>query len=68
MTLQRQDRHLHLIHLRNSMIKAEDTSCRAPGLANVQISGQTVRRRLRDSELGVRLWGQSLNNAIGLRN
>jgi transposase len=51
MTSQRQDTHLRLIHLRNRMITAEDTACRTPGLANVQISGQTVRRRLRQSGL-----------------
>ena len=29
------------------MIIAEDTACGTPGLENVRISGQTVRRRLR---------------------
>jgi hypothetical protein len=48
-TSQRQDRHLRLIHLGNRMITAEDTARRTPGLANVRISGQTVRRRLRES-------------------
>jgi hypothetical protein len=47
-TSQRQDRHVRLIHLRNHMITAEDTARRTPGLANVRISGQTVRRRLRE--------------------
>jgi transposase len=47
-TSQRQNRYLRLIHLRNR-ITAEDTARRTPGLANVQISGQTVRRRLRES-------------------
>jgi transposase len=51
MTSQRQNRHLRLIHLRNRMITAEDTARRTPGLANVRISGQTVRRRLRESGL-----------------
>ena len=46
-TSQRQDTHLRLIHLRNRMITAEDTSRRTPGLANVRISGETVRRRRR---------------------
>jgi len=50
-TSQRQDRHLRLIHLRNRMITAEDISRRTHGLANVRISGQTVRRRLRESGL-----------------
>ena len=50
-TSQRQDRHVCLIHLRNRMITAEDTARRTPGLANVPISGQTVRRRLRESGL-----------------
>ena len=36
------------------MIMAEDTSRRTPGLANVRISGQTVRRRLRESGLRAR--------------
>ena len=35
------------------MITAEDTACRTLGLANVRISGQTVRRRLRESGLRV---------------
>ena len=48
-TSQRQDRHLRLIHLGNRMITAEDTARRTPGLANVRISGQTVRRRLLES-------------------
>ena len=51
MTSQRQDRHLRLIHLRNRMITAEDTARRTPGLANVRISGQNVRSRLRESGL-----------------
>ena len=36
------------------MMTAEDTARRTPGLANVRISGQTVRRRLRES--GLRAW------------
>ena len=36
------------------MITAEDTACRTPGLANVRISGQTVRRRLRESGFSLR--------------
>jgi transposase len=51
---QRHDRHLRLIHLRDRMITAEDTARRTPGLANVRISGQTVRRRLRESGLRAR--------------
>ena len=43
-TSQCQDIHLRLIHLRNRMITAEDTARRIPGLANVRILGQTVRR------------------------
>ena len=43
---QREDRHLRLIHLWNRMITAEDTARRTPGLVNVRISDQTVRRRL----------------------
>jgi hypothetical protein len=31
------------------MITAEDTARISPGLANVRIAGQTVRRRLRES-------------------
>ena len=41
------------------MTMAEDTARRTPGLANVRISGQTVRRRLRES-----VKFQSLSNAI----
>ena len=55
-TSQNQDRHLLLIHLRNR-IMAEYTTRRTPALANVRISGRTVRRKLResaDSEVGVR--------------
>ena len=36
------------------MITAEDTARRTPGLANVRISGQTVRRRLRETGLRAR--------------
>ena len=36
------------------MITAEDSARRTPGLANVRISGQTVRRRLRESGLRTR--------------
>jgi hypothetical protein len=52
-TSQRQDKfflyNLRLIDLRNSMIIAEDTACGTPGLENVRIYGQTVRRRLREA-------------------
>jgi transposase len=53
-TSQRQDRHLRIIHLRYLMKTAEDTAHRIPGLSNVRISGQTVRRRLRESGLRAR--------------
>jgi uncharacterized protein YerC len=53
-TSQRQDRHLRIIHLWNCMITTEDSAGRTPGLANVRISGQTVRRRLRESVLQAR--------------
>ena len=53
-TSQRQDRHLRIIHLRDRMITAEETARRTPVLTNVRISGQTVRRRLRESGLRVR--------------
>ena len=53
-TSQRQDRHLRLIHLWNCMITTEDSARRTHGLANVRISGQTVRRRLRESVLQAR--------------
>ena len=49
-----QDKHLCLIHLWNRMITAEDTAHRTRGLANVRISGHTVRRRLRESGLRAR--------------
>jgi len=51
MMSQLQDIHLRLIHLRNRIITAEDTASGTPGLAKVWISGQTVRRRLRESGL-----------------
>ena len=52
-TSQNQDGHLRLIHLR---IMAEYTARITSGLANVRISGRSVRRRLREpgSEVGVR--------------
>ena len=53
-TSQRKDIHLRLIHLRNRMITAEDTARRTPGIANVWISGHTVRRRLRESGIRAR--------------
>ena len=37
------------------MITDKHTVRRTPGLANVRISDQTVRRRLRESELRARL-------------
>ena len=49
MTSQRQDRHIRIIHLWNFMITAADTSSRTLSLAIVQIAGQTVCRRLRES-------------------
>ena len=54
-TFKLQDRHLRLIHPRNRMITAEDTARRTHGLANVRMSGQTVRRRLRESRLRAKL-------------
>jgi hypothetical protein len=36
------------------MLTAEDTACRTPGLGNVRSSGQTVRRRLRESGIWAR--------------
>ena len=53
-TSQRQDRYLRLIHLRNCMVTAEDTARRTHGLANVRISDQTFRRRLREYGLRAR--------------
>jgi hypothetical protein len=54
-TSQRQNRYFRIIHPRNRMITAEDTARRiTPGLENVRISGQTVRRRLRESGLRAR--------------
>jgi hypothetical protein len=53
-TSQRQDRHLRLIHPRNRMVTDEDTARRTPVLASVRISGQTVRRRPRESGLRAR--------------
>ena len=55
-TSQRQDRYLRLIHLRKSMIKAEDTARRTSGLANVRISSRLSAEDYvnLDSQLGVR--------------
>jgi len=62
-TSQRQDRHLRLIHLRNRMITTVNTARRIPDLANVRISGKTVRRRLRESGIRARrpVVGPNLN-------
>ena len=50
MTSQRQNRYIRIIHPRNRIITAEDITRRIKaGLANVRISRQTVRRRLRES-------------------
>ena len=49
-TSQRQDRHIRLNHLWNFIITGADTTSKRPSLANVRISGQTVRGRLRESE------------------
>jgi len=49
-TSQRRYRHLRLIHLRNRMITAR----RIPGLGNVRILGETVRKRLRESGIRAR--------------
>jgi hypothetical protein len=46
---QRQDRHIRIIHFWNFMITAADTASITPSLANVQIAGQTVSRRLSES-------------------
>ena len=46
----RQDSHLRFIHFRN---RTRTEIVRAPGLANVQISDQSVRRRLRESRRSV---------------
>jgi transposase len=53
-TSQYQDRHLRLIHLRYRMITTEDTARRTPGLSNIRISGQNVRRTPRQSGLRAR--------------
>ena len=50
---QRQDRRLRLFHLWNCMITAEDNARRTPGLENLRISSQPVRRRLHESGLRV---------------
>ena len=55
-TSQCQDRHVCLIHLRNSMITAEDTARRKSDLANVRISSRLFADDYvnLDSELGGR--------------
>jgi hypothetical protein len=52
-TSQREDRHIRTIHFWNVMIMAVDSaSSRTVSLASVQIAGQTVCRRLRESGHG----------------
>ena len=56
---ERQDKHvclIHLIHLRNRLITAEDTAPRISDLANVRISSRMFAEDYvnLDSELGVR--------------
>jgi hypothetical protein len=55
-TSQRPDRHLHLIHLQNSMITAEDTNRSTSDLPNVRISNRLFAEDNvnLDSELGFR--------------
>ena len=55
-TSQRQDRHLRIIHLWNSMITAEGTARRTSGLANVRISSRLSTEDFvnLDSQLDVR--------------
>ena len=48
-TSQHQDRYIRIIHLWNCMITAADAPSRTPSLANVQIAGQPVCRKLRES-------------------
>jgi hypothetical protein len=69
-TSKRQDRHVRLIHLRNRMITAEDTARRTPGLTNIRISGEIVRRRLRESGFRARrsVVGQIFKQSIGPRD
>jgi transposase len=63
-TAQCQDRQLRLIHLWNRKVMAQHTAHITPGLANVRISGQTVRRRLRECGLRAR---RSLVGAIHMQ-
>jgi hypothetical protein len=69
-TSQRQDRHLRLIQLRNSMITAEDTTRSTSDLANVRISNRLFAEDYvnLDSELGVRWQDESISNAIEPRD
>jgi transposase len=55
-TSQRQEIYLRLIHLRNRMITAEDTTRRTSGLANVRIRIRLFAENYvnLDSEIGVR--------------
>ena len=55
-TSQRQEIYLRLIHLRNRMITAEDTTRITPGLANVRIRIRLFAENYvnLDSEIGVR--------------
>jgi len=60
-TSQRQNRHLRLIHLQNSMITVEDTARRTSGPANVGISSRLSAEDYvnLDSELGVQWSNES---------
>ena len=66
-TSQRRHRHLLLIHFRYRKIMVEDTARRTPDLANVRLFAE-VYMKMDDTELGIRWWGQSLNNTIGPRD
>ena len=53
-TTQRQDRHIHRLHLRDPFMVANETARQTIGVHNQPISGDTVRRRLRGQNLRCR--------------
>ena len=50
----RQDRHIHLTHLRDRFQTATETALNTPGAHNNRIHPQTVRNRLHDVGLRTR--------------
>lgn len=53
-TTPRQDRGIHLTHLRDRFRPASVTACETPGTHNPRVSADTIRRRLRERGLHAR--------------